>query len=173
MHFISAKLINKTLISGTLEVETDNQEVAHEGIFIHINGIIAILRSKMRFVMCLPQFYGLNTLFFFFRQLIFNWLTIKSGILALYSFFRKIRVQQNPVIMNSYCRGFRKYHDKNWTIVIKNLYCITKLLKSNLKLFLSFTLMFLYFQHFRKDELNSIIKFKPLDCETWKAACLP
>ena len=37
-------------IAGTLEVETDNQEVAHEGITIHLNGIIAILRSKMRSV---------------------------------------------------------------------------------------------------------------------------
>ena len=37
-------------ISGTLEVETDNQEVAHEGITIHLNGNIALLRSKTRFV---------------------------------------------------------------------------------------------------------------------------
>ena len=37
-------------IVGTLEVDTDNQEVAHEGINIHLSGNIAILRSKMRFV---------------------------------------------------------------------------------------------------------------------------
>ena len=37
-------------ITGTLEVDTDNQEVAHEGINIHLSGNIAILRSKMRFV---------------------------------------------------------------------------------------------------------------------------
>ena len=53
---IRLQRVNKTYsqgetISGTLEVETDNQEVAHEGITIHLNGIIAILRSKMRFVM--------------------------------------------------------------------------------------------------------------------------
>lgn len=34
-------------IVGTLEVDTDNQEVAHEGIYIHLSGDIAILRSKM------------------------------------------------------------------------------------------------------------------------------
>ena len=37
-------------IAGTLEVDTDNQEVAHEGINIHLSGNIVILRSKMRFV---------------------------------------------------------------------------------------------------------------------------
>ncbi len=37
-------------IAGTFEVDTDNQEVTHEGINIHLSGNIAILRSKMRFV---------------------------------------------------------------------------------------------------------------------------
>ena len=47
---VSKTFISGETISGTFEVETDNQEVAHEGINIHLDGHIAISRTKMRLV---------------------------------------------------------------------------------------------------------------------------
>ena len=36
------------IISGTLEIDTGNGEIAHDGITIHLNGQITLTRAKMR-----------------------------------------------------------------------------------------------------------------------------
>lgn len=43
-------------VIGTLQIETNNQEVAHEGITVHLDGHIALLRSKMRFFFMISSF---------------------------------------------------------------------------------------------------------------------
>ena len=49
LHKASKSFRQGETISGSLEVEMGNQEVAHEGITIHLDGHVVILRSKMRY----------------------------------------------------------------------------------------------------------------------------